>query len=301
MNPLIVPIVEQINKQLLGKEYQIKQALCCLLANGHLLIEDVPGVGKTTLSHALAISLGLSYNRIQFTSDMLPADLLGVSIFDNTSGQFVFHRGPIFSQLVLADEINRTSPKTQSALLEAMAERQISIDGETYKLSDPFFVIATQNPLDHSGTYELPDSQLDRFMMRVSLGFPSIDAEKRMLQGHSIGLDNLKQVINPEQLKELQLGASQVTASDPILNYLLALVQETRVNSKYPHPLSPRASQAILATAKAWAFIENRKYVLPEDIQAILSAVVEHRLRHTNQQGGQSLGEHLLHSVNPLG
>lgn len=300
MNPLISPVVEQINRHLLGKEYQIKQSLCCILANGHLLIEDVPGVGKTTLAHALATTLGLTYQRVQFTSDMLPADLLGVSIFDSATQQFVFHRGPVFSQLLLADEINRTSPKTQSALLEAMAERQISIDGETYALPDPFFVIATQNPLDHSGTYELPESQFDRFMMRVSLGFPSADAEKRMLKGQAIGQQQLKNILNPGQLKAIQAEAARVTASDAVLDYLLALVGETRTNHRYPHPLSPRASAAILAAARGWAFIDGRKYVLPEDIQAILPAVAEHRLRGAHQQAGQPLSELLLQSIDPL-
>lgn len=301
MNAEIANVISQISQHLLGKDFQIRQSLCCILGNGHLLIEDVPGVGKTTLAHALAISLGLSYQRVQFTSDMLPADLIGISIFDQNKQEFSFHKGPVFSQLLLADEINRASPKTQSALLEAMAERQVSVDGETHALPDPFFVIATQNPLEHSGTFELPDSQLDRFLMRVSLGFPSVDAEKQMLKQTESAMVDVPQVITVEQLQALQLQVKQVTANEAVVDYLLALVNETRANRLYPHPLSPRASKAILAAAKAWAFIDGRNYVLPDDIQAILPSVTEHRLRGGDQSGGHSLSEQLLHSINPLG
>ncbi|MDP2561093.1 MoxR family ATPase [Psychrobium sp. 1_MG-2023] len=301
MTATITAIIEQINQQLLGKEHQIKQALGCIFANGHLLLEDVPGVGKTTLAHALAISCGLSYQRVQFTSDMLPADLIGVSIFDTSQQQFTFHQGPVFNQVLLADEINRTSPKTQSALLEAMAERQVSVDGKTYPLPDPFFVIATQNPLEHSGTFELPDSQLDRFSMCISLGYPSVEAEKKILQGKQIRGEQLQAIMDKQSLQQFQTRAAAVSVSEPVLDYLLALVQETRVNSLYPHALSPRASQAILAVAKAWAMIEGRDYLLPEDIQAILPGATEHRLRGTNQRTGQSYSEQLLHSINPIG
>lgn len=301
MNSQIANIIAQIGQHLLGKERQIKQSLCCILGNGHLLIEDVPGVGKTTLAHALAVSLGLSYQRVQFTSDMLPADLIGVSIFDQNKQQFTFHKGPVFSQLLLADEINRASPKTQSALLESMAERQVSVDGETYQLPTPFFVIATQNPLDHSGTFELPDSQLDRFMMRVCLGFPSIEAEKLMLANPDTSLAEVEQVIEIEQLQALQVQVSRVSVNDAVIDYLLALVNETRINRQYPHALSPRASKAILAAAKAWAFIDGRDFVLPDDIQMVLPAVTEHRLRGGDQRGGHALSEQLLHSINPLG
>ncbi|MCG7532939.1 MoxR family ATPase [Psychrobium sp. MM17-31] len=299
MNSAILPLVEQIDRVLLGKQQQIKLSLCCLMAGGHLLIEDVPGVGKTTLANSLAHSLGLSYQRVQFTSDMLPADLLGVSIFNQDSHEFTFHKGPVFSQVVLGDEINRASPKTQSALLEAMAEGQVSIDGETYTLPQPFFVIATQNPLEHSGTFELPDSQLDRFLMRVTLGYPSADAEKAML--NQVEQPTIAKVINSEQLSELKQQVNQVTAADAVLDYILRLVNETRSNSHYAHPLSPRASRALLAASKAWAFIEGRDYVLPEDVQAVIPAVCEHRLRGASSPQAQSLSEQLLHSVNPLG
>lgn len=299
MNSAILPLVEQIDRVLLGKQQQIKLSLCCLMASGHLLIEDVPGVGKTTLANSLAHSLGLSYQRVQFTSDMLPADLLGVSIFNQDSHEFTFHKGPVFSQVVLGDEINRASPKTQSALLEAMAEGQVSIDGETYILPQPFFVIATQNPLEHSGTFELPDSQLDRFLMRVTLGYPSADAEKAML--NQVEQPTIAKVISSEQLSELKQQVNQVTAADAVLDYILRLVNETRSNSHYAHPLSPRASRALLAASKAWAFIEGRDYVLPEDVQAVIPAVCEHRLRGASSPQAQSLSEQLLHSVNPLG
>lgn len=299
MNSAILPLVEQIDRVLLGKQQQIKLSLCCLMAGGHLLIEDVPGVGKTTLANSLAHSLGLSYQRVQFTSDMLPADLLGVSIFNQDSHEFTFHKGPVFSQVVLGDEINRASPKTQSALLEAMAEGQVSIDGETYILPQPFFVIATQNPLEHSGTFELPDSQLDRFLMRVTLGYPSADAEKAML--NQVEQPTIANVISDEQLNELKQQVNQVTAADAVLDYILRLVNETRSNSHYAHPLSPRASRALLAASKAWAFIEGRDYVLPEDVQAVIPAVCEHRLRGASSPQAQSLSEQLLHSVNPLG
>ena len=302
MHGLIAPIIHQLDQVIIGKEWQIKLALSCLLANGHLLIEDLPGVGKTTLSHALANVLGLSYQRVQFTSDLLPADLIGVSIFDQHKQEFVFHEGPLFSQVLLADEINRASPKTQSALLESMAESQISVDGNTYPLPNPFFVIATQNPLDQVGTFRLPDSQLDRFMMRIQLGFPSVAAEKRILQGvgNEILARELDAVISREQLGKLQHQAAEVGASDAVLDYILALVQESRTNSQYPNPLSPRASKAILAAAKAWAYIHQRNYVLPEDVQAIFGPVAEHRLRSASHNGGQPLSDSLLHSINPL-
>jgi len=299
MNPIIKPIITQVSQILLGKESQIQLSLCCLIAGGHLLIEDVPGVGKTTLANSLAQSLGLSYQRVQFTSDMLPADLLGVSIFNQENHEFTFHKGPIFSQLVLGDEINRASPKTQSALLEAMAEGQVSIDGKTYTLPQPFFVIATQNPLEHSGTFELPDSQLDRFLMRVTIGFPNADAEKAMLQ-QTMKINKQPEVIDLPALVNIQERASQVTASDAVIDYILRLVGETRANNHYVQALSPRATRALLAASKAWAFIEGRDYVLPEDVQAVLPSVCEHRLRGGNHGHSQGLSEQLLHSVNPL-
>jgi MoxR-like ATPase len=299
MNPVIKPIIAQVSQILLGKETKIKLSLCCLIAGGHLLIEDVPGVGKTTLANSLAQTLGLAYQRVQFTSDMLPADLLGVSIFNQESHEFIFHKGPIFSQLVLGDEINRASPKTQSALLEAMAEGQVSLDGKTHTLPHPFFVVATQNPMEHSGTFELPDSQLDRFLMRVTIGFPEADAEKAMLQQNTT-IAAQSPVIDLDELVDIQQQARDVTASDAVIDYILRLVGETRNNNQYVQALSPRASRALLAASKAWAFIMGRRYVLPEDVQAVLPAVCEHRLRGGNHSQSQSLSEQLLHSVNPL-
>ena len=299
MNPLIKPIAEQVSNILLGKDTQIQLALCCLMAGGHLLIEDVPGVGKTTLANSLAQSLGLSHQRVQFTSDMLPADLLGVSIFNQVSQEFTFHRGPVFNQLVLGDEINRASPKTQSALLEAMAEKQVSIDGETYKLPEPFFVIATQNPQEHAGTFELPDSQLDRFLMRVTLGFPSVEAEKRMLQ-QSFNNKSLSPLIDLTALVDIQQQVNEVITSEAVIDYILRLVGETRSNNEYIQALSPRATRALLAASKAWAFVEGRTYVLPEDVQAVLPSVCEHRLRGGSYGSASSLSEQLLRSVNPL-
>lgn len=265
---------------LLGKQHQSRLALACLLARGHLLIEDLPGMGKTTLSHALATTLGLSYQRLQFTSDMLPADVIGVTIFDQSSQEFEFKTGPIFTQLLLADEINRTSPKTQSALLEAMEERQVSVDGVSYKLPEPFFVVATQNPMHQSGTFVLPESQLDRFMMCISLGFPDKDAERQLLK-HASQEKRWHQSttqLNTDELLQLQLAVDEIVVSDTLLNYVLALLNESR-SGEYPNPLSPRAGKALVQAAKAWALIENRRFVLPDDLQAVFSSVAEHRLR----------------------
>ena len=294
-------LLQQLEQVLLGKPRQIRLALACILARGHLLIEDLPGMGKTSLSHALAQSLGLSYQRIQFTSDMLPADILGVSIFDKHQAQFVFHPGPIFKQMVLADEINRASPKTQSALLEAMAEQQISVDGVTHRLPNPFFVIATQNPTEQSGTFPLPESQLDRFMMRISIGYPSHDAELAMLKSGQTPqtLDNLPQCLTPLALTQLQEQCDKVAASDALLNYVLALVHDSR-NQTDAVGLSPRATKALLQAAKAWAFLEGRHYLVPEDVQAVFCSVAEHRLRTSSQLQGEALSERILASVNPI-
>ncbi|MFB2638411.1 AAA family ATPase [Shewanella bicestrii] len=294
-------LLQQLEQVLLGKPRQIRLALACILARGHLLIEDLPGMGKTSLSHALAQSLGLSYQRIQFTSDMLPADILGVSIFDKHQAQFVFHPGPIFKQMVLADEINRASPKTQSALLEAMAEQQISVDGVTHRLPNPFFVIATQNPTEQSGTFSLPESQLDRFMMRISIGYPSHDAELAMLKSDQTPqtLDNLPQCLTPLALTQLQEQCDKVAASDALLNYVLALVHDSR-NQTDAVGLSPRATKALLQAAKAWAFLEGRHYLVPEDVQAVFCSVAEHRLRTSSQLQGEALSERILASVNPI-
>ncbi|QYJ92203.1 AAA family ATPase [Shewanella spartinae] len=297
----ITAILNQLQRVLLGKPHQIKLALTCILAKGHLLIEDLPGMGKTSLSQGMAQSLGLSHQRIQFTSDMLPADILGVSIFDKEQSQFVFHPGPIFKQMILADEINRASPKTQSALLEAMAEQQISVDGVTHALPSPFFVIATQNPSEQSGTFPLPESQLDRFMMRISIGYPDETAEMAMLKGEDISpqLQHLPACVDPLTLIELQSQVSKVKASEALLNYILALVKGSRkLNEGYG--LSPRASKALLNAAKAWAFIQGRNYLVPDDVQAVFAAVAEHRLRHTSQQQGEALSQRLLASTNPI-
>ncbi|MGS0680050.1 AAA family ATPase [Shewanella sp. 125m-7] len=301
LNLNISSVLQQLETVLLGKPHQIKLALTCILARGHLLIEDLPGMGKTSLSHGLAQTLGLSYQRIQFTSDMLPADILGVSIFDKQQSQFIFHPGPIFKQMVLADEINRASPKTQSALLEAMAEQQITVDGTTYELPQPFFVIATQNPSEQSGAFPLPESQLDRFMMRISIGYPSPQAEFTMLKGPA---GNAKATILPEclsaqSLQELQASIDNVSVSDALLNYILALVNTSRGES-LGVGLSPRASKAILQAAKAWAFINGRTYLVPEDVQAIFMHVAEHRIRQTSQQEGEALSAKILNKVNPI-
>ncbi|MCL1076095.1 AAA family ATPase [Shewanella dokdonensis] len=296
---VIEQALQQLQQVLIGKPKVIRMALACILARGHLLIEDLPGMGKTTLSQALAQTLGLSYQRIQFTSDMLPADILGVSIFDKQQAEFVFHPGPIFRQMILADEINRASPKTQSALLEAMAEQQITVDGMTHLLPRPFFVVATQNPSEQSGTFPLPESQLDRFMMRLSIGYPSQDAELKMLKSGSDKSPLLPQCLTAMALTQLQQQCDQVAASDALLGYILALVEGSRELHE-GYGLSPRASKALLAAAKAWAFIHGRQYLVPEDVQAIFAAVAEHRLRQSSQQQGEQLSLRLLSTINPI-
>lgn len=295
--------IEQISNQVIGKNQQIKLALTCMLANGHLLIEDLPGMGKTTLSHALARTLGLDFSRIQFTSDLLPADMLGLNIFDSAKQSFEFHPGPIFSQLVLADEINRASPKTQSALLEAMEEKQVSLDGETRDLPSPFFVIGTQNPMHQSGTYPLPESQLDRFLMRIQLGYPDWNAEKQMLLSQNTSaIETTESVITVDEFVSMQNEVNKVHASDAILDYVLRLVTFSRETEGFPNPLSPRASKATLQAARAWAFLHSRDYVIPEDIQAVLPSVAEHRLRGSTSDfnGQSSLSEKLLDAIDPL-
>ncbi len=300
MQQRIQAVLSELNRVILGKEEEIQLAVCCLLAKGHLLIEDLPGMGKTTLAHALATVMGLDYQRVQFTSDMLPADLLGVSVFEQQK-EFVFHPGPVFTQVLLADEINRGSPRTQSALLEAMAERQVSLDGETRALPEPFFVIATQNPQDQAGTYPLPESQLDRFLMRIELGYPDKITEKRMLlQNDSTKVTPL---LDAQQLQLMQRQAEQVRVADAALDYLLSLVQESRTAGITPHALSPRASKALLSAARVWAYMAGRDYLLPDDIQAIFAPVAEHRLRsgYSGAIGGQSsLSRALLERVDPV-
>jgi MoxR-like ATPase len=274
----------QLNHVILGKDSQIRLCLACLLARGHLLIEDIPGVGKTTLAHAIAKTLGLSFQRVQFTSDLLPADVLGVSIFDRETGKFRFQRGPIFAQLVLADEINRASPKSQSALLEAMEERQVTLDGESMALPEPFFVIATQNPQDQVGTFPLPESQLDRFLMRVHLGYPAPAAERELLSGVDRRdlVNSLSTVISPEDLHQLQQAVLQVHVAAPLLDYVQALVAHTRRAPGLNAGLSPRAAIGLLRAAKAWALLSKRNAVIPEHIQAVFASVVEHRVRQRN-------------------
>lgn len=284
----------QLNRIVLGKPQQVRLALACMLAGGHLLLEDVPGVGKTTLAHALAQTLGLQYQRVQFTSDLLPADLVGVSVYMRESGDFRFHRGPVFAQLVLADEINRAPPKTQSALLEAMAEHQVTHDGVTHALPTPFFVIATQNPLEQIGTHALPESQLDRFTMRISLGYPDPAFERVLYLGGATRPEP-SAVMDAEQVVALQAAASRVYASPALVDYVLALVQATRVESSFAAGLSPRAGLALLACARAWALLDQRDMVVPEDVQAVFAPVAGHRLLATDQ-GGNSL-DRLVASV----
>lgn len=288
-------LLQQLNGVLVGKPQQVRQSLCCLLAGGHLLIEDVPGVGKTTLAQALALSLGLDFARVQFTPDLMPSDLSGVSVYDRQSQSFVFHQGPLFSQVLLADEINRASPKTQSALLEAMEEKQVSIDGASRPLPQPFFVIATQNPLEQLGTYALPESQLDRFLMRLSLGYPDRAAERALLKGQDrrAVLAQLPSVISPAQLVQLQQAVLTVHASDALLDYLQNLIEATRSGQWFAQGLSPRAGIAILKAAKAHAFIDQRDYVAPDDIQAIFAICASHRLTALPQIG-RTIGQQLL-------
>ncbi|WP_374264801.1 AAA family ATPase [Zoogloea sp.] len=274
-------LTEAASRVILGKEHAVRLALACILARGHLLIEDIPGVGKTTLAHVLAHLLGLRFQRIQFTSDMLPADILGVSVFDQRAASFRFHPGPVFAQLVLADEINRATPKAQSALLEAMEERQISAEGQTWALPEPFFVIATQNPADQIGTFALPESQLDRFLMRLSLGYPDRAAERALLAGEDRRtlLDGLNAVLQPGELDALFAAARAVAVSERLLDYLQALLTESRRGVAFALGLSPRAGLGLLAAARAWALLAGRDHVLPEDVQAVLPAVAGHRLR----------------------
>ena len=283
----IAEVIAAANTIILGKETQIRLAIACLLARGHLLIEDLPGVGKTTLAHTLARLLGLQFSRIQFTSDMLPADVIGISIFDREKSNFRFLPGPLFSQVLLADEINRATPKTQSALLEAMEERQVTTEGETRPLPEPFFVIATQNPSTQIGTFPLPESQLDRFLMRIELGYPDRQAERALLEGggRREHLPELAACFTPDQLIPLQRQAAAVHVSAALLDYVQGLIEATRTHARFVHGLSPRAALALLAAARAWAFIDGRHMVLPEDVQAVLPSVACHRLRLTNSAG----------------
>jgi MoxR-like ATPase len=299
---LIGGTVAQLNRIILGKEHQLRLCIACLLARGHLLIEDIPGVGKTTLAHALAESLGLSYQRIQFTSDLLPADIIGVSVFERETTSFRFHKGPIFSQLVLADEVNRATPKAQSALLEAMEEHQVTVDGQTYPLAAPFFVIATQNPTYQIGTYPLPESQLDRFLMRIELGYPDATLERQLLLGQDRRdlLATLSATLTPQQLLLLQTMVPKVHVSDALLDYVQAIVRHTREAPQFESGISPRAAIGLLRAAQAWALIHGHAGVIPEDVQAVLSAVVGHRLRaqvDSDTSSASQLGDAVLKAV----
>jgi MoxR-like ATPase len=279
-NQLLQTLLKQLNTVIVGKASQVQDCVACLLAGGHLLIEDVPGVGKTTLAHALSRSFGLQFSRVQFTADLMPSDLSGVSIYERGKEAFVFHPGPMFAQVLLADEINRASPKTQSALLEAMEEKQVTVEGETRALPQPFFVIATQNPHDQLGTYALPESQLDRFLMRISLGYPDRAAERTLLAGNDRRdlVDALPAVLTPADLKAVQAAVLAVHAADPLLNYVQDLIAATRSGRWFLQGLSPRAGIALVRAAKAQALLAGRNYVAPDDVQAILPQTIAHRM-----------------------
>jgi MoxR-like ATPase len=294
-------VLATLETVILGKPTQIRLCLACLLARGHLLIEDVPGVGKTTLAHALAHVLGLAWQRVQFTSDLLPADIIGVSVFDRASQQFHFRRGPIFTQLLLADEVNRASPRTQSALLEAMEERQVSADGTTYALPEPFFVVATQNPHEQLGTFGLPESQLDRFLMRVVLGYPDAAHERELLRGGDRRelLAGIAPVLSTAGVLAVQRAVRAVYVADALLDYAQALIMRTRAAAELKLGLSPRAGQALIRAAQAWSYLAGRSAVLPEDLQAVLPSVVAHRLerRDPAAAGGADVAAEIIRAV----
>jgi MoxR-like ATPase len=281
----------QVSQIVVGKDQQVRLAVACLLAGGHLLIDDVPGVGKTTLAHALALSLGLKFNRVQFTSDLLPADVAGISVYEREKNGFVFHPGPIFTQVLLADEINRATPKTQSGLLEAMEERQVTTDGVTRSLPEPFFVIATQNPAHQVGTFPLPESQLDRFLMCLSLGYPDPAAERALLMGEDrrAMLKTIEPVMRPEELMDAQRSLRAIHASGALVDYLQALALASRSGKLFAEGLSPRAVLALLQAARAWAALEGRDHVIPEDVQALLVPVCAHRLRPLRSAQGVAM------------
>lgn len=305
MTTALSPVLAALGKIILGKPEQLKLAFACLLARGHLLIEDLPGMGKTTLAESLARVLGLSYQRIQFTSDMLPADIIGVSIFNPQTQDFHFREGPVFTQVLLADEINRTTPKTQSALLEAMEEHQVTADGVTRKLPQPFFVIATQNPSTQMGTFPLPESQLDRFLMRIQLGYPDARAERELLVGGDRRqfLTSIKPMATIKQLQEWQLAVTKIHASDAVLDYIQRLVAHTRTAQGFQHGLSPRGTLSLLRASQAWALLSGRDHLLPDDVQAVLPSVAEHRLRGGIEDQGRthSLATQLLKAVDVIG
>ncbi len=291
LTPSLRRVLHAVGAVILGKETPLRLTLACLLARGHVLIEDVPGVGKTTLAHALARVLGLHLQRIQFTADLLPADILGISTWDAATGAFSFHPGPVFAQLVLADEINRATPKAQSALLEAMEERQVTSEGQTRPLPLPFFVLATQNPLHQIGTYALPESQLDRFLMRIRLGYPDPTAERELLRGRDRRelLDALEPVLQPAELRGMQDAVQRVHVAEPLLDYVQAVIARSRAIATHGAGLSPRAGIALLQAARAWALLEGRSHVIPEDVQDVLPHVAGHRLG--NEEDVQALLE----------
>ena len=293
LNPKLDPLVAQLNQIILGKDRQVRLAVACMLARGHLLIEDVPGVGKTTLAHALARALGLQFQRIQFTSDLLPADVLGVSIYERESGTFKFHPGPIFAQFILADEVNRATPKTQSALLEAMEEQQVTLDAASHPLPQPFFVTATQNPSHQVGTFALPESQLDRFLMRMELGYPDRAAERALLTGRDRReiAAQMRPVMGVDDFVALQVEAARMHVAPALVDYLQALIEASRRAPQFAAGLSPRAGLGLLAAARAWAYVAGREAVLPEDVQAILPAVAAHRLRPAQSSSRAASGE----------
>ena len=287
----IKAVLDQLNTVMVGKSAQVQDGVACLLAGGHLLIEDVPGVGKTTLAHALARTFGLQFSRVQFTADLMPSDLTGVSVYERSQEGFVFHPGPVFAQVLLADEINRASPRTQSALLEAMEEKQVSIEGQTHALPRPFFVIATQNPLEQLGTFALPESQLDRFLMRISLGYPDRAAERLLLAGEDRRdmVDTLLPLLSQDELEALQRTVLAVHASDALLAYVQDLIAATRSGRWFVQGLSPRAGIALVRAAKARALIEGRDYVAPDDVQAVLPQTIAHRLVPVGDAGRGAL------------
>lgn len=291
---------EQINGLVLGKREAVRLVFVALVSDGHVLIEDLPGLGKTTLAHAMAATLGLGFQRIQFTSDLLPSDIVGVSIYDTATRRFQFHQGPVFTHVLLADEINRAPPRTQSALLEAMAERQVSMDGQTHALPDPFFVIATQNPLDLAGTYPLPDSQLDRFLLRLSLGYPDHDAERALLDGRDRRdlIKHARALLGVEDVHRLREAAGAVHASEALVDYVHALVARSRHHDGVRVGLSPRAGIALLRASRAHALMAGRQHVLPDDVQALFIAVASHRLvPETDASDGRDLARSILHAV----
>ncbi len=302
MKQIIDKITGQMNRIILGKEQEVRLVFTCLLAKGHLLIEDIPGVGKTTLAHSLAKVLGLSYTRIQCTSDLLPADMVGTSIYDNKQHEFRFHQGPLFDQMVLVDELNRATPRSQSALLEAMEERQVSVDGKTHQLPNPFFVIATQNQRYHIGTFPLPESQLDRFLMRIQLGYPDYKSERQILIGESRVdmLKTIEPVISTEKLLEMQKEVPKVHISDAILDYIQDIIAGSRSSPHQYLGLSPRGGISLVRAAKAWALSEDRNTVLPEDVQAVAPSALEHRLAPESsnvKSGGFQAAEQLIRSI----